>query len=102
MGAAYVDLHPLDNRAAAVAGLAGAAEHLDVHLHAAGLTVRVGVVPEAGAAALDARQEDVADGPVQLRNLLVGQRRAEASRVDARRVAGLVGVDVAYAGDAAL
>src|SRR3990172_788925 len=102
VGAAAADLDALDGRATGVAGLAGAAEDLDVHLHAAGAAVRVLVVAEGGAAALDAEEEDAAHGGVQRLDLAGAQRRAEAARVDAGGEAGLVGVDVADAGDAPL
>ena len=49
--------------AAVVAGLAGAPEDLDVHVHAAGLAVRVLVVAEAGAAALDTERSTSRTAP---------------------------------------
>src|SRR3990172_9831726 len=102
VGAAAADLDALDGRAAGVAGLAGAAEDLDVHLHAALFAARVLVVAERGAAALDAEEEDAAHSGVQRLDLGQGEAGAEAARVDAGLETGLVGVDVADAGDAPL
>ena len=83
--------------AAAEAGLAGAAVGAELELVAAGLAVGGAVVPEGGAAVGDALLEDGAQLGEQAVGLLAGDRAAAG--VDAGPPQGLVGVDVADAGE---
>ena len=83
--------------AAAEAGLAGAAVGAELELVAAGLAVGGAVVAQRGAAVGDALFEDGAQLDEQPLGLLAGDRAP--ARVHAGPPQGLVGVDVADAGE---
>lgn len=93
---------PLDDGSTAVAGLAVAAEHLDVHVLLAGFAHAIDVIAEAGTTVGDAAFDDGPAGGMEPRDR---RRREDARgriRADARLVERLVHVDVAEAGDASL
>src|SRR5581483_7166587 len=100
--AAAGDTRLVDRRAAALAGLAGAAVHLELVLHRSALAVRQRVVAQRRAPARDSTLERCANRPMERLHLVELERSRRCQRMDARPPQRLVGVDVPDAGDRAL
>ena len=87
------------DRPTAPAGQAGPTIGEEVGLVVAGAAVCIDVVAQGGPAGADGACEGLADGPAEAAGLLAVEGASRLQRVDSGAKEGLVGIDVADAGD---